>query len=67
MLGMNPPTVGPPTMNQQQAPQGFGHGMSLGQSPGLGQGIPGLSPNPLEQQHQMQMLVRALQQQGGMR
>lgn len=69
MLGMNPPTGSPPTMNQQRDPQGFGHVNSLGyggQSPGLGQSIPGLSPNPLEQQHQLQMFIKALQQ-GGVR
>ncbi len=67
MLGMSPPTAGPSTMNQQGAP--FGHASTLGfggQSPGLSQGVSGLSANPLEQQHQLQMLIAALRQ-GGMK
>lgn len=57
-----------PTMNQQQVP-GMSttntQGMS-GHTPGLSQGIPGLSVNPMMQQQQNQMLIKLLQQ-GGMR
>jgi hypothetical protein len=61
---------GTPTMNSQQMPVfgaagagGTQNGMP--QAPGgISHGVPGLSPNPLAQQQQNQMLIKLLQQGG---
>lgn len=57
---------GTPTMNSQQMPV-FGAAGAAGAPQtqgGFAHGVPGLSPNPLAQQQQNQMLIKLLQQGG---
>jgi len=61
MFGMQPPGgATTPTLNNQRTSLTAGQG-----SPGISPGTPGLSPNPLAQNQQMQMLVKLLKQGGG--